>query len=508
MFELRHGGILKPSTPFVNKQVSTQTRKSGKQSAAKTLCGKRIHVPIQTRACFFLMSDQQKYTKPAARGHLLKALGLGFGLAVIVGNTIASGILRTPGDIARQLPSPWLFLGVWVVGGAYAFLGAISLAELGNRVPRSGGQYVFAHYALGDYAGFIVGWSDWLSTCGSTAAVALVVGEFAGALVPALAGRTISVALAVTILFAAIQWHGVTWGSWVQNITSVLKLLIFVALIVACFVLGPGSMSNEYPTAVSAVHGWPLLGAAIIALQSVIYTYDGWSGVIYFSEEVDRPERNIVRSLFGGIAIITVIYLLINVALLYVLGIPGIIGQDFALGAAARSIFGAAGDTIFRVVTIVSLLSGINAFHLMASRVLFAMGRDRLVTKAAVQVNPGGTPTTALFLSTVAAVLFIGFGQTFTVVISMLAFFFIANYTLSFISLIVLRRREPDAKPAFRAWGFPVTTLISLIGSVVFLAGAVYADRRNSAYALILLAVSFPLFLLQKWISHRPVRLS
>ena len=101
-----------------------------------------------------------------------------FGLAVIIGNTIGAGIFRAPGTIAEQLPSPGLFLLVWVAGGLYALLGAISLAELGTMIPRSGGQYVFSRYALGEYAGFIVGWSDWISSCGSTAAVALVIGHF------------------------------------------------------------------------------------------------------------------------------------------------------------------------------------------------------------------------------------------------------------------------------------------------------------------------------------------
>ncbi len=104
-----------------------------------------------------------------ARGRLLRILGVGFGLAVIVGNTIGAGILNRPGEIAARLPNIWLFIAVWIAGGLYALLGAISIAELGTMLPRSGGQYVFARHALGDYAGFIVGWSDWISTCGSSA---------------------------------------------------------------------------------------------------------------------------------------------------------------------------------------------------------------------------------------------------------------------------------------------------------------------------------------------------
>src|SRR5215211_6552537 len=166
-----------------------------------------------------------------SKGHLLRVLGVGFGLAVIIGNTIGAGIFRTPGTIAEQLPATIPFLLVWLAGGVYALLGAISLAELGTMLPRSGGQYVFSRYALGEYAGFIVGWSDWISSCGSTAAVSLVIGTFSGALFPALEGKGPLVAAAVTILFALLQWRGIVWGSNIQNLTSLLKALAFLALI-------------------------------------------------------------------------------------------------------------------------------------------------------------------------------------------------------------------------------------------------------------------------------------
>src|SRR6202521_2428389 len=111
-----------------------------------------------------------------------------FGVAAAIGNAIAAGIVRTPGDIAKNLPDPWLFLGVWVVGGLYALFGASSITELGAAIPRSGGQYNFSRRALGDYACFGVGWSDWLSTCGTAAAVAIVISEYSGHLFPLLAG--------------------------------------------------------------------------------------------------------------------------------------------------------------------------------------------------------------------------------------------------------------------------------------------------------------------------------
>ena len=430
-----------------------------------------------------------------SHGHLLRVLGVGFGLAVIIGNAIGAGIFRAPGSIAEQVPSAGPFLLIWVAGGLYAFLGAISLAELGTMIPRSGGQYVFSRYALGEYAGFIVGWSDWISSCGSTAAVALVVGTFAEALVPAVAGKSAGIAAAVTILFAVLQWRGIVWGSNIQNLTSLLKALAFLALIVAAFALGGGgALTTSQPRSTAAI----TISAVVLSLQSVIYTYDGWSGVIYFSEEVKHPGRDIPRALFGGVLSIAAIYLLVNIALLYVLPISQMAGNKFAAGEAANVIFGVHGDTIFRCLTIVSMLSGINALHLMATRVLFAMSRDGLFTQKAATVNEGGTPSVSLFLSALVAVLFIMFGQTFDRVITVLAFFFVANYILSFISLFVLRRREPEKPRPYRAWGYPVTPALALLGSLLFLGGAIAADTRNSVWALLLLAVSYPVFRLIK----------
>jgi len=436
----------------------------------------------------------------AERGRLLRILGVGFGLAVIIGNTIGAGILRTPGDVAAQLPDTWLFLGVWLAGGIYALLGAFSISELGTMIPRSGGQYVFAQHALGDYAGFVVGWSDWLSTCGTAAAVSIVIGEYLGDLFTILSGRSVGIALAVVIVFAVLQWRGIRWGSTAQNITSLFKALAFAALIAACFILGGKAPNDSEPETIAA----PTFLAVILALQAVIYTYDGWTGVIYFSEEVRDPRRDIPRSMFGGVLAIMAIYMMVNIALVYVLPISTIAGNTLAVGAAADAIFGERGGVIIKSLTIISMLSAINAYHLMASRVLFAMSRDRLVSTRFIRVNEGGTPTLALLASTIAAMVFIIGGafensrRIFENIIAVLAFFFVVNYLMSYISVFALRRREPQTERPYRAWGYPVTTALTLAGSAAFLVGAIVSDRRNSLYALAMLAISYPVYWLVK----------
>jgi APA family basic amino acid/polyamine antiporter len=426
-------------------------------------------------------------------GGLLRVLGLAFGLAVIIGNTIGGGILRTPGEIAAQLPDPRLFLAMWIAGGLYALLGAISLAELGAMLPRSGGQYVFVRRALGPWPGFVTGWSDWISTCGSAALMAIVIGEYIGPLLAPLAGHESITASGVVVFFTLLQWRGIRTGDATQQVTSLIKTIALLALVAAILFLPHESLAAPPPADVPS--GFGLLAAVVIGFQAVVYTYDGWTGVIYFGEEVSNPGRDIPRSMLGGVLLVLAIYLALNLAFLRVVPIGLMADDPFVAGTAATAVFGPAGDTVIRVLMIISLLAGVNACQLMASRVPLAMSRDGLLPARVTRVNPGGTPTSALLLSTGVALLMI-VTNTFETVLALLAFFFVANYSLSFASVFVLRRREPDTPRPWRAWGFPWTTGIAFLGSVSFLVAALISDRANSVRALLLLAASVPVFFL------------
>ena len=173
----------------------------------------------------------------ASRGKLLQVLGVSFGIAVLIGNTIIVGILRTPGDVAARLPSPALFVGVWIAGGLYALLGALSMAEPGAMVARSGGQYVFVRRGLGEYPGFVVGWSDWISTCAAVSLGAMVFTEYLEPLVPALQGRRALAGAALVVLFGLLLWRGIRVGDLSQQILSALKALAFGTLIGVCLLL-------------------------------------------------------------------------------------------------------------------------------------------------------------------------------------------------------------------------------------------------------------------------------
>jgi APA family basic amino acid/polyamine antiporter len=206
--------------------------------------------------------------------------------------------------------------------------------------------------------------------------------------------------------------------------------------------------------------------------------------------------RSVPRERIGGVLLVIVVYLLFNAALVHVLPLEKLAGQKLAAGAAAEAVFGPRGATVIGVVAILSLLASVNGNTMTAPRILYAMSRDRLFWRGASRVNRGGTPTVSLALSTTTGVLMILFSGTFGTLLAALAFFFVTDLALVFVSIFVLRRREPDAARPYRAWGYPWTTAFALAVSGAFLAGAVGSDTENSLYALALLALSLPVYLL------------
>lgn len=428
--------------------------------------------------------------------HLLRILGVGFGVAVTVGTMMGVGILRTPGLVAARLPWAWAILAVWFLGGLYSLLGTISVVELGTMLPRAGGWYVYARRAFGDYGGFTVGWIDWMAQSSSLAYLSTAIGEFTVALLPAAPGDIKGVAVSTMFLFALLHWLGLRSSSWAQDLTSLLKGLGFVGFVSVCFVYGGRSAVPQ--TGLPTPSGFfGIVAAIVVALQAVIITYDGWYAAVYFTEEDEDPARNLPRSAIGGISSTIAIYLLVNLALLYTLSMSELAGSELPAADAAQKIFGGYGGRVITALSLVSLLSVINATLLLGTRILFAMGRDRLFFGRAADVHRGGTPVFAMALTTGAGILLVTTG-TFETLIAIAAPLFVIAYLSGFISLFVLRKREPGLERPFRVWGYPWVPAIALMGSVLFLIANVLGDPEHSLYALVLIVLSYPAFLAMK----------
>jgi APA family basic amino acid/polyamine antiporter len=416
---------------------------------------------------------------------LRRILGVGFGLAVTIGGTIGVGILRTPSLIAAQLPDRFSILLVWVVGGLYTLLGAVCLAELGTAVPQAGGYYVYARRALGDAVGFAVGWTDWLTYCAVLAYLSIAIGEFLVVLVPSLSGFEKVIAIATLVGFVGLQWAGLRVSSWFQEWTTAVKCLAFLALVVACLAMAGGT-SSAAATSTAAVPPATMTGV-IVALQAVVIAFGGWQGALYFAEEDRNPQANLPKAMIGGVLAVIVIYVLVNAAVLAVLPIPDLARSMLAAADAARVVFGERGGQLITVLSILSLVPLLNAIMMIGTRILFALGRDGLFWSRAASVNAGGTPVVATLVTTILAIGLIATG-TFQQLVALVSCFLAANYCICCIALVVLRKREPSLARPFRAWGYPWSAAVVVIGAVIFLMGVLIGDTVNGLIALGLLS--------------------
>jgi APA family basic amino acid/polyamine antiporter len=429
--------------------------------------------------------------KVRAGGRLLRILGVGFGMAVCVGETIGGGILVTPGEVAR-LGNPWLIAGVWTVGGVYAILGTLSVAELGTMLPRAGGWYVYSREAFGEYAGFAVGCCDWMVETVALAYLAVALGEAAARLIPPLETNAKAVALVSLLCLGSLNWMGLQMGSRVQEFTSVAKAVALVGFVLLCFSVSPHANGSSLVPSVP-VHRGGWLFAVVAALQAVIVTYDGWYAGIYFVEEDRNPAKNLPRSAIGGVLCCVAIFALVNAALVYVLRIPLLANSKTPAADAAFLLFGAHGQQVLLGISLVILASTMNATLLITPRILFGMSRDGLLPHAITSVNAGGTPGPALLLCTAAAALLVLAGS-FETLLGIAAFLFVVVYISGFLALLFLRARRPDLPRPFRVWGYPWTTAAVLLASLGFLVASAIGNVRDSLETVLFIALTYALY--------------
>jgi APA family basic amino acid/polyamine antiporter len=431
--------------------------------------------------------SQNGPTDTPAAGGLSNVLGVAFGLAGSVGGTIGAGILRNPGLVAAQLPSAGLIMTTWLVGGVYALLGAICIAELAAALPRAGGWTVYAEEAFGRRAGLAVGWCDWIAHCIGLAWVSTTLGAFLSSLIPI---NSPTLAVGVIVLFSSIQLFGVRAGGTSQELLSLGKAAALLTLVAACFLVpsvgGLAEPVSPEPTALPS--GPALLVPIVMALQAVITTYDGWASPVYFAEEFKEPAQDLPRSLIGGVFVVLALYLLINAALLHVLPLPVLASAQIPAADAAEIVLGEWGHSVITVVAVLALLGLINTVVMAAPRILYRMGLAGLRPISLTQVSEGGTPVPALLITAGTSSLLVLAG-TFEHLLAIGAVLYVALPLSGLAALATLRRQKPDLARPFCCWGYPFTPLLVGTVSLAFLIAAAISEPSDCLIALGLTAL-------------------
>ncbi|QUL37641.1 APC family permease [Erythrobacter sp. JK5] len=425
-------------------------------------------------------------------GGLQRRLGLPFAIAVCVGTVVGTGIMRAPGEIANLVPDPTIVMLLWLAGGIYVFLMCNVAAEISSMIPRSGGHYVPVREGLGDSMGLLVGWTFWIAFVAVNAAISLAAAEFLGTIVPWIAANVKVTALAIMLTITALNWVGVEEGRWIQIASTVLKVLLLLAVVGVALAMPPGDAASEVGKVVS-VNAEPIgILTVLVGLQFIIAVYDGWYTTIYFAGEDKEPGRNIPRSLFQAAVIVTLIYLVVNWALIRALDFDALRVSTLPMAAVIEAAIGERGGVFVALLATLMALGTLNGCIMSTPRILYGLAEDGLFLKSALTVNRGGTPTIALAAGTLLAIPLI-FSGSYVFVFRLMGALTLFGTCVYVLSYFALRYRFPELRRPFSARGHPVLPAFILLVNVALVAGYVIADPFSGLVMMGLIAICLPI---------------
>ena len=428
---------------------------------------------------------------------------------LVVSSVIGVGIFLTPGGVAKDLRTAGWFCAAWVVGGILSLAGALANAELGAMFPRAGGNYVYLRAAYHPMAGFLVGWLSFFAIfAGTVATLSLGFTISLGSFIPGLSGTT-NTLIAIFIVWTAtfLNAYATRLGATVNTVTGYLKV---AALVLIVFV-GPIVAHSRGSAAVHPLEstGSPTLSAFGYALAPVTYSYLGWNASVYVAGEIDKPGRNLPRSLFWGLGICTAFYLLVNGTYVYALGMEALSAGDHGLQgvgfAAGAVMFGDIGSKLVAAIMLVSIFGCVNANVLVGPRIAYAMASDGLFFRGASKLSgKSQTPAIAIVVQGVAATVLVLF-QSFRDALDYTTFAIVLATIADTTALYVLRVREPGRPRPYRAAGYPWVPALYILVNLGIGVSMFVATPRQCLASVAILAAGAPVYLLFAAKSRNPV---
>lgn len=427
---------------------------------------------------------------------LPRKLGAFDAAGVVVGAVVGTGIFIVPAKMAAQIGSPGLILLVWLAGGFLSLMGGLTYAELGARFPAAGGQYVYLREIYGPVWGFLYGWVCFLVIqSGSLAAVAVGFAKYAGQFVTLSPNGIVAVAVAAICGLSVINILSTRFGATVQNAFSCATLFSLLALIFLGAFSGAGSASHFSPFFPADKSLGDLIQPMALAVVGVLWSYDGWVCASYLAGEVRNPKRSLPLSLGLSLAVITLLYCAVNGIYIYLLGLNGIAGapDERVASAAATILAGPRGGEWMALAILAASFGCINSGIISVPRVYFAMAVDRVFFPAFARLHPRyQTPVFAIVLQAVwSSILAVSgrYDDLYTYVVFVAWLF----YGMTALGLILLRRREPaGTQLPYRVPGYPLTPLLFVLASLVFLINTAYTSPVPSLAGLAITAAGLP----------------
>lgn len=426
--------------------------------------------------------------------NLPRVLGFMDVIGILVGTVIGSGIFIVPAAIAGQVVSPVLIIAVWLVGGVLSFFGALTFSELGAMYPAAGGMYVFLREAYGRPVAFLFGWAMFfVIEAGSIATLSMAFSsKYLPYFVPLSPVGVKLVALGFVIFLATVNYVGTRWGARLQNLLMFIKFGAIVGVSLLVLALGDGNTQNwvSPPPVFSA----GLIGPFGVALVAALWAYKGWEAATFSAGEIKNPERNLPLGLFAGTLLCVGLYVVANLAYLYVIPAADVANSTRIASDAMAAAVGPVSATIISAVILFSITGAANGNFLTAPRVFFAMARDGLFFQRIADVHPK-------FLTPYVSIVAIGIWSailSLSGTFEQLALYVIFGQWLFFGltvgAVIVLRHKRPGVPRPYRTWGYPLTPVLFILASLYISVNTLVNQFWNSMAGLGIILLGVPAY--------------
>jgi APA family basic amino acid/polyamine antiporter len=446
------------------------------------------------------MSDTQPSSAVSVKSRieLPRVLGLWDVVSIVIGGVIGSGIFLVPAEIARGVGAPLLIFAVWIAGGMLSYFGALSFSEMSAAMPKAGGMYNFLKEAFGPLPAFLFGWTLFLVI--DSGAIATLTVAFASNYLPyfvKISPFGQKIVAAVFILFLVIvNYIGVRWGANLQNFLTVIKFVALAAVCVIVFIFAKDASASNWIRPLPSGLSGSMFGAFGVALVASLWAYKGWEGATYSAGEVKRPERNLPMGLLIGTMACVIIYIVANMAYLYVFPASKIAESPRIASDVMNVVVGPLGASIISFIILFSIMGAANQTILCSPRVYFAMARDGLFFDKIADAHPKFlTPHISIIAlgvwSLVLTLLLETFQSLFTYVIFGEWIFF----GLTVGAVIVLRKKRPDLPRPYKTWGYPITPIIFMLAALYISGTSLVNTFKESMFGLIIILLGVPAYL-------------
>ncbi len=434
-------------------------------------------------------SESDKGQEPALR----KVLGVSDGIAILIGISIGAGIYSTPQIIAGYLGSFNSVILLWLLAGLFVFTSGLIYAELGTRMPYTGGEYIYITRCFGPFAGFMFGWAQlFIVRTSAAAGLALIVADYLGYFVPLNKNTQMIAALAVIFLFGVLNYVGIQRASIYQKLSTLLKVGALLSIVMAGIFLS-GGHKNLLSTSAAPTGGLGPIGNVVAAVMLILFSHTGWERIGYSAGEMKNPRRVIPLSLIVGISIVVSLYALTNMTYHRTLGMERMRESTIVASDVLTILIGPAGAALIAILVIVSASGSINGTMMTAPRVYYAMAKDGLFFKWLDFVHTRfRTPSRAITAHCLWAAAILLIRGTFETIATGLVFTILIFYGLSTLSLFKMRKDNIGGADIFHVPLYPVLPIIFVLVIVILLVLRAIFEWQNSATDLVFIVTGIP----------------